>query len=478
MIYSVIVFCYFNLSVRNWTSSLKSERSMKKSSATILVIDDREDILFSAKVLLKQHFDNVIISQNPRKFIDILSQNEVDVVLLDMNFKLGHQDGREGLYYLKEILTLSPSVQVILMTAYGNVESAVESLKQGAYDYVLKPWDNSVLIEKIKKAVLLSRQKKKKEIIPIFENKPFVGKAPNIIKAFTLAEKVATTDVNVLILGENGTGKSMLAQYIHENSNRKNNSFIQVDLGSLNENLFESELFGNAKGAFTDAYSEKMGKFEAAQDGTIFLDEIGNLPLHLQSKLLHVIQNKIVFRLGSVKPIPLNVRIICATNQNIKAMVQNHTFREDLYYRINTIEISLPSLRDRKEDIVEMAHYLLDKLLHKYDKESITFHLETLVKIKKYAWKGNIRELENRLERAVILCDNAVICEKDLDLDEFDNADLLQNNKALSDIEKNTILQVLNHNKYNISKSAEELGLSRGALYRRIQKYGINLLSE
>lgn len=450
---------------------------MKKTQANILIIDDQEDILFAAKMLLKKHFEIIYTLNNPKNVVQLLVENSIDVVLLDMNYRIGFEDGREGLYLLKEIKTLSPKTIVILMTAFGKVETAVEGLKSGAFDYVLKPWENEKLVAAVKQAVDESRKEQKKINKNSDLNSFFIGNSDVIKKAYSLADKVSKTDANVLILGENGTGKYVLANYIHQQSNRKNNAFMAVDLGSLSDSIFESELFGYAKGAFTDAKNDTAGRFEMAQNGTIFLDEIGNVPLHLQSKLLQVIQTKTVTRLGESKPRSLNVRIITATNLNLKQEINQKTFREDLYYRINTMEIILPPLRERKEDKIPLAQFLLQKMIEKYDRNEIVFEVAVLNKIEKHAWNGNIREMENKIERAVILCENNCISISDLDLDEItlynDNNDDLQ----LSDIEKNTIEKVLLKNNQNISKSAEELGLSRASLYRRMEKYRISPLT-
>ncbi len=446
---------------------------MKKTQASILVIDDQEDILFSAKMLLKKHFETIYTLNNSKNVVQLLAENDIDLVLLDMNYRIGFEDGKEGMYLLKEIKKLSPNTVVILMTAFGKVETAVESLKLGAFDYVLKPWDNEKMLETIKKGIQVSRKLVTKNSNNDKESSYFIGNSKAIEKAYSLADKVAKTDANVLVLGENGTGKFVMAKYIHQNSERKNNEFIHVDLGSLNENIFESELFGYAKGAFTDAKIDTIGKFEAAQNGTIFLDEIGNVPIHLQSKLLQVIQNKTVIRLGETKQRPLNVRIITATNLNLKEEVQHKNFREDLYYRINTMEIVLPSLRDRKEDKLPLAQFLLEKMIDKYEKNVIVFDEKALEQIEKHAWNGNIREMENRIERAVILCENNTILRSDLDLEIVTSFDENSEDFQLSDIEKIAIEKVLLKNEFNISKSAEELGLSRASLYRRIEKYDI-----
>ena len=450
---------------------------MKKTQANIVVIDDQEDILFAAKMLLKKHFENIYTLNNPKNVVKLLAENPIDVVLLDMNYRIGFEDGREGLYLLKEIKTLSPKTIVILMTAFGKVETAVEGLKSGAFDYVLKPWENEKLVAVVKQAVDESRKEQKKINKNSDFNSFFIGHSESIKKAYSLADKVSKTDANVLILGENGTGKYVLANYIHQQSDRKNNAFMAVDLGSLSDSIFESELFGYAKGAFTDAKNDTPGRFEMAQNGTIFLDEIGNVPLHLQSKLLQVIQTKTVTRLGESKPRSLNVRIITATNLNLKQEINQKTFREDLYYRINTMEIILPPLRDRKEDKIPLAQFLLQKMIEKYERNEIVFDETVLTKIEKHAWNGNIREMENRIERAVILCENNCISVSDLDLEEITFYDANQDDFQLSDIEKYTIEKVLLKNNQNISKSAEELGLSRASLYRRMEKYNISPLT-
>ncbi|MBF4465817.1 sigma-54 dependent transcriptional regulator [Flavobacterium sp. LC2016-12] len=447
---------------------------MKKTNASILIIDDQEDILFASKVFLKKYFEDIYTLNNPKNIVELLSKKTIDVVLLDMNYRIGFEDGREGLYLLKEIKTLSPKTVVILMTAFGKVETAVEGLKNGAFDYILKPWENKKLLESVKQAVDKSRKEKKTKNVEI-ENDFFVGTSDIIKKAYSLADKVAKTDANVLILGENGTGKFVLAHHIYSQSERKDNPFIAVDLGSLNSNIFESELFGYAKGAFTDAKLDTPGRFEMAQNGTIFLDEIGNVPLHLQSKLLQVIQTKTVTRLGETKPRPLNVRIITATNLNLKLEVADKNFREDLYYRINTMEIVLPPLRERNEDKIPLAEYLLDKMIAKYGRDEITFDKKVLEQIEKHAWNGNIREMENKIERAVILCENNKITVSDLDLEIITAYEETPDDIQLSSVEKAAVEKALLKNNNNVSKTAEELGLSRGALYRRLEKYNINI---
>lgn len=445
---------------------------MNKTNASILVIDDQEDILFASKLLLKKHFENIYTVNNPNNMYKLLEDHSIDVVLLDMNYRIGFEDGKEGLRLLKEIKTISPKSVVILMTSFGKIETAVKGLKSGAFDYILKPWNNEQVLEIVKQAVTKSRKEHKKNNNKKVTNEFFFGNSDVMKKAYSLADKVAKTDANVLILGENGTGKYVLSDYIHNQSERKNNPFIAVDLGSLNSNIFESELFGYAKGAFTDAKIDTPGRFEMAQSGTIFLDEIGNVPLHLQSKLLQVIQTKMVTRLGESKARPLDVRIITATNLDLKQEVEDKNFREDLYYRINTMEIILPPLRERNEDKIPLAYYLLEKMVNKYGRDEISFDEKALEQIKNHAWKGNIREMENRIERAVITCENDHITAADLDLEKitkFDAQDI-----QLSAVEKTAIEKILAKNNNNILKTAEELGLSRAALYRRFEKYNIS----
>ncbi|WP_149205685.1 sigma-54-dependent transcriptional regulator [Flavobacterium johnsoniae] len=445
---------------------------MRKKQAQILVVDDQEEILFSAKMILKKHFETIFTTNSPKKIISILNENEINVVLLDMNYRIGFEDGREGIHWLKEIKTLSPNTIVILMTAFGKIETAVEGIKIGAFDYVLKPWHNEKLLEIIDKAVAESRKNTKKVIAEKTEKRYFTGTSQKIKQAYSVAEKVARTDANVLILGENGTGKYVFAEFIHQNSERKNQPFVHVDLGSLSDNLFESELFGYAKGAFTDAKTDTPGRFETAQNGTIFLDEIGNIPLHLQAKLLHILQTKTLTRLGESKPRPLNVRVIAATNSDIKSEVKNKTFREDLLYRINTMEINLPPLRERKDDIVPMANFILENIAEKYNQENWRFEENVSPYLERYPWKGNVREMENKIERALILAENNTISVTDLDILDFEEIQENDDN-PLSEMEKTAIEKALFKHHGNISKTAEELGLSRAALYRRIEKYDL-----
>lgn len=456
---------------------------MRKKEATILIADDDDDILFSARISLKKYFTEIITVNNPRKISNILTEKQIDVALLDMNYRIGFEDGKEGLYWLKHIKEISPETTVILMTAFGSVNLAVDAIKKGATDFILKPWNTEKLYGVVNAGVELARSKRKTsqlETVQQQKDKDFHQKTEHIIgtslamqSAIKLVRKVAPTDANVLILGENGTGKYVFAKEIHLQSNRKNQPFIHVDLGSLNENLFESELFGYAKGAFTDAQKDTLGRFELAKGGTIFLDEIGNLPLHLQSKLLTVIQNKKIVRLGEGKERNIDARIVCATNAPIHQMVEEQTFRQDLLFRINTIELNLPPLRERKEDVELLANYFLKKLNMKYRKNIVGFSTEAKSALKNYKWPGNIREIEHIVERAVIITDNSEIQTSDL---HFSNQKLevtLGENLNLEETEKVLIQQAMNKHQGNISRAAKDLGLTRAALYRRLEKHNL-----
>ncbi|WP_353120673.1 sigma-54 dependent transcriptional regulator [Myroides odoratus] len=445
---------------------------MRKTTATILVLDDNTEVLIAAKLLLKRHFETVLTNNNPKKIFDILQDTPVDVIILDMNYRVGFEDGKEGIFWFKEIKANYPQAQIILMTSYGHVETAVEGIKLGAIDYILKPWDNEHLIDLVKKAVQ-QRRRKEQETPTTTQPDYFEGHSPVIQKTYRMAQRVAQTEVNTLILGENGTGKYVLAEYIHNNSTRKNQPFIHVDLGSLNENLFESELFGYAKGAFTDAKQDTAGRFEAANGGTIFLDEIGNVPLHLQAKLLQVIQAKSVIRLGESQPRPVDVRIITATNAEIEKEVAQKAFREDLYYRINTVVLQLPSLRERKEDIPALLDFFIQQYANKYQIAVPNIHPHTLESLCNYEWKGNIREMQNRVERALILTEATELNIGDFGISAATINEVPADDATLQDIERTTIIRTLEKCQGNISQAADELGLSRAALYRRLEKYNI-----
>lgn len=453
--------------------------------ATVLVIDDDDDILLSAKLFLKQHFNQVITCKSPRELNTLLSHNEVDIILLDMNYQKGASDGREGLYWLDHILSIDKDYIVILMTAYGNVELAVQAIKKGATDFILKPWENEKLFATLSAASRLRQSNKKvkklekihsslqKDINRQFEN--ILGNSEPIKQLQNTLVKVAPTDANVLILGENGTGKQVFAYELHKLSQRKNQIFMHVDLGSLNENLFESELFGYAKGAFTDAKEDKPGRFEMAEGGTIFLDEIGNLSLPLQAKLLSVIQNRTVNRLGESKERKINVRLITATNMPLNEMVAKGTFRQDLLFRINTVEIFLPALAERGQDILLLADHFLHTFNTKYHKRITTFDDKAQTMLLHYHWPGNVRELQHVVERAVIMSDGVQIGSEDLQLSpqKFGSTLATPAGLGLEEMEKAMVQKAIDKHKGNISRAASDLGLTRAALYRRIEKFNL-----
>ena len=453
--------------------------------ANILIIDDDDDILLSAKLFLKQHFRQVITCKSPKEINVLLSRNEIDLVLLDMNYQKGTSDGREGLYWLEHILSIDKDHVVILMTAYGNVELAVQAIKKGATDFILKPWENEKLFATLSAASKLrqsTKKVKKLEKIHVSMQKDMarqfdhlIGNSEPIKKLQLVLIKVAPTDANVLILGENGTGKQVFAYELHKQSLRRNNAFMHVDLGSLHENLFESELFGYAKGAFTDAKEDKPGRFELAEGGTIFLDEIGNLSLPLQAKLLSVIQNRTVNRLGESKERKINVRLITATNMPLNEMVTNGTFRQDLLFRINTVEMVLPPLSHRGEDIMLLADHFLQSFSNKYHKRLQQFDPKAASLMLHYRWPGNVRELQHVIERAVIMSDGIQITEEDLQLSpqKFGMADPAPTEMALEDMEKIMVQKAIEKHKGNISRASAELGLTRAALYRRIDKFNL-----
>ena len=451
---------------------------MRKKEAHILIVDDDEDILFSARVWLKKFFTEVSCLSQPKNILKFLSEQQVDTVLLDMNFRKGFENGQDGLYWMQEIKTLEPQLPIILMTAYGEVELAVEALKNGASDFILKPWNNEKLYASVNLAVDVSRKNKKLnqwENINIKTNQyQLETQSPAMQEVMDQISRVSATDANVLLLGENGTGKYVLAEHIHELSERKNQPFVHIDLGSLSENLFESELFGYKKGAFTDAHQDYAGKIENAENGTVFLDEIGNLPLHLQTKLLSLIQNRKLSRIGENKERMLDVRFIFATNENLKKAVAENRFRKDLYYRINTVELNIPSLRERLEDIPTFADYFLDKYKQKYHKPDLVLNEVLISELTHYSWAGNIRELDHCIERSVILSG-----EKNLKLlMPQDEESMLRepqhdNVKSLNieEMEEILIKKALKKHRGNISLAAEDLGLSRAALYRRMEKF-------
>ena len=453
-------------------------------SGSILIVDDDRDVLETARMFLKQEFTKVQIEESPENIPALLKSNSFDVILLDMNFKKGVNDGEEGLYWLQQILKIDPQAVVVLITAYGEVDLAVKAMKNGAVDFVLKPWKNQKLLGTILAAHQLRQSKKEIEKLKVTQEKladtleqpyiDFIGESPAIQRVQEVIDRVSSTDANVLILGENGTGKEVVARAIHRKSTRSNKVFISVDLGSISETLFESELFGHVKGAFTDAKQDKPGRFEIASGGTIFLDEIGNLSLALQSKLLTVLQHRKIQRVGSNAEIPVDFRLICATNMPLNEMIIEKKFRQDLLYRMNTVEIRVPPLRERIDDIPLLLDYFLQRYSLKYKRVGMKVDKSVINKLKKYPWPGNIRELQHATERAVILNDGKVI----------QSAELLisggtatpkkeQHNLTLDEMEKQFIQQTLNEQEGNVSNTARTLGMTRTALYRRMKKHGL-----
>jgi two-component system response regulator HydG len=444
----------------------------------ILMIDDDEDVLLAAKMLLKKQSHHVIIEKNPKKIPFLLNNDTYDVILLDMNFSKDITSGKEGFYWLEQILLHDPTAVVILITAFGDVEMAVRALKQGATDFILKPWQNEKLIATIATAIRLKQSynqvdklKKAKEMLEEQISKPFgeiIGQSSSIKEVFSLIDKVAKTDANVLILGE-----ELIARAIHQRSLRKDNSFVSVDMGAITESLFESELFGHKKGSFTDAREDRPGRFELANEGTLFLDEIGNLSLSLQSKLLSALQSRMVTRVGSNQSLPVDIRLVCATNMPLHKMVQEGTFRQDLLYRINTVEIRVPPLSERVEDITMLAQHYLNYYAKKYHKLVNTIAPEAMDRLKRYAWPGNIRELQHAIERAVIMTDSATLQESDFLLSRSLTSGPVNNTLNLDEVERAAIAKALQMHNGNISKAADELGLTRASLYRRMEKYAL-----
>jgi DNA-binding NtrC family response regulator len=458
---------------------------VEKELGNILIIDDDEDVLFAAKMLLKKHAQNVIIEKDPRKIPFLMNNGSYDVILLDMNFSKDITSGKEGFYWLQQILERDPKAVVILITAFGDVEMAVKALKEGATDFVLKPWQNEKLIATLSTASKLKKSykevdtlKTEKKLLQDDLNQPFkdiIGESEAIKNVFGVIDKVAKTDANVLILGENGTGKELIARALHQRSHRKDNVFVGVDMGAITETLFESELFGHKKGAFTDAKDDRAGRFEVANKGSLFLDEIGNLSLPLQSKLLTAIQSREITRIGSNKSVQVDIRLICATNMPLHEMVGQNTFRQDLVYRINTVEIHLPSLRERVEDIPLLANHFVTEYSNKYRKNVKKLASSTIKKLQKYRWPGNIRELQHAIERAVIMSDDSSLTPEDFFflMHKPDSLEEKEDTFNLDEVEKNVIQKSIDRNGGNISKAAKELGLTRASLYRRLEKHAL-----
>jgi len=457
---------------------------MSKKTGRILVVDDNINILNSLEQLLKLDFEAVKTISNPESINENIRSKQWDVILLDMNFKSGINTGNEGFFWMKEIFKEDHDAVVILITAYADIDLAVRAMKEGAVDFVAKPWDPVKLIATLKSAVLLRKSRaevkrlKSKEIILNEEvsksNELIIGTSSKIKEVLDIVSKVATTDANVLIVGENGTGKELIARQIHLLSNRSKAPFISVDVASLSDTLFESELFGHEKGSFTDAKEERVGRFEIASNGSLFLDEIGNVSYHLQAKLLAVLENRKFCRIGSNTPIDTDFRLISATNKNIAELVQKNIFREDLFYRINTIQIEIPPLRERKEDIPQITDYYLRKYEKKYSKHNLKISGRALETLVQHSWPGNIRELRHAVERAVILTDSLVLNPENFFFNKQENQLLNDPNTfRLEDVEKNLLIKVLKHTNGNLSKAAKLLDISRTTLYSKIQRYGL-----
>lgn len=457
---------------------------MQKIDASILIIDDNTDILTSLSLYLKHHFEHIETATNPSGLTELLNQKNFECIILDMNFRKGVNDGKEGLYWLNYIKETRPQTAVILLTAYGSVEIAVEALKRGASDFLVKPWKNERLLSTLIRSLELQRSKKEIHRLQsvnlqlndqLSKGDPMLEtKSPKMMEVLRNAERVAFTDANILILGENGTGKEILAQHIHKLSTRVNSNFIKVDVGAINPNLFESELYGHKKGAFTDAKSDRIGRFEMAHEGTLFLDEIGNSSLEQQAKLLSSLQNRVINPVGSNENIEVDLRLICATNSSLHQMTHENNFRQDLLFRINTVELKLPSLSERKEDIPMLGDHFLTIYKQKYHKPSVNFSTEALKKLNTYLWPGNIRELKHVVERAIILCDDKIYPEHlQLPNKEIVNSHLEIPSLKLEEVEKYCIQKAIVKHNGNISKTARELDINRNTLYRKMEKYGL-----
>ena len=458
---------------------------MSEKIGRILIVDDNEDILFALKLLLKTQVESIKTINIPEGLPHLLKTEDFDVILLDMNFTKDASSGQEGFEWLEKILKIDPQAVVVFITAYGDAEKAVRAIKAGATDFILKPWQNEKLLATLSSAIKLRRSKveagqlrsKQQEISALIDQPfhEFIGNSPEMKEVFDTIRKVAKTDANVLILGENGTGKELVARALYRNSKRNDEVFVSVDLGSITETLFESELFGHVKGAFTDAKNDKPGRFEVASKGTLFLDEIGNLSLPLQAKLLTAIERREVTRVGSNKPVPVDVRLICATNINIHEMVEEERFRQDLLYRINTVEIHLPPLRERTGDIPILADHFMKTYEKKYKKAVTKISQPSIKKLNQYSWPGNVRELQHALERAVIMCESSVLEPEDffLSTQKKKGEEFELENFNLEEVEKKIILKVIKQYQGNITKAAKELGLTRTSLYRRMEKYDL-----
>ena len=440
-----------------------------KKNGNILIVDDNRSVLTALQLLLKPYFDKVGLLPSPATLPSTLKEEPWNVLLLDMNFTAGINNGNEGLYWLHEVRRLSPALPVVLFTAYADIDLAVRGIKEGATDFIVKPWDNRKLIDTLLAAARPVAPRK----TPEKDNGMYWGESPAMQQLHEWTEKVAATDANVLITGENGTGKEVLARELHRLSRRNALPMVTVDMGAVTETLFESELFGHVKGAFTDARADRPGKFEAADHGTLFLDEIGNLPWHLQAKLLTVLQRRTVIRVGSNTPIPVDIRLICATNRDLPRMVQRGEFREDLLYRINTIHLEIPPLRERPQDILPLAQRFIGRFARQYGKPASTLTDTAGQKLLRHPWKGNIRELEHAIEKAVIISDSAALPAEAFQLARDTTPVPDSPTSTLEEMERRMILQTLDQCNGNLSAVAAQLGITRQTLYNKMKKYNL-----
>ena len=441
----------------------------------LLIVDDNTNILSAVKMLTENYFEKVITLDSPKSLISTIQTESPDVILLDMNFHAGINNGNEGIFWLNEVNNKFPKIKVVLFTAYADIDLAVRAMKDGAFDFIVKPWNNEKLIETLQNAYNEGREKKKpsKPNDIADESQMFWGNSPEMLRIKNIVERVSATDANIMITGENGTGKEVLAREIHRLSSRRNNEMISLDMGAIPETLFESELFGHKKGAFTDAHSDRMGKMEAANNSTLFMDEIGNMPLHLQAKLLTALQNRNITRLGTNNPINIDIRLITATNRNLFEMAEKAEFRQDLLFRINTIHINIPPLRNRKEDIIPLAEMFLKRYSEKYKKDNVIISAAAEEKMLSHRWDGNIRELQHTIEKAVIMCDDNVINPEHLGLYQSVSSSSYDDGFTLEDVERRTIAEAINSNNGNLSLVAQKLGITRQTLYNKIKRYGL-----
>jgi DNA-binding NtrC family response regulator len=455
---------------------------VKSKEGRLLIVDDNKSVLNALRIFLKFEFLEVITLSSPNTLMHEIETRDIDVVLLDMNFNAGESSGNEGMYWLREIKKLRKDIEVVMFTAYGDVETAVKATHEGAADFILKPWENEKLLATLKASLKLRKSNltvgklmKREQDLKTEMNRDdrmIIGVSPAMQKILDLVKKVAGTDANIMITGENGTGKELIAKEIHRLSERCNELLVTVDLGSMSESLFESEMFGHTKGSFTDAHEDRTGKIMLAHKGTLLLDEIGNLPLQLQSKLLNVLQNRVVIPVGSNKEYPVDIRLISTTNKNLLQMIREQTFRQDLLYRINTIQIELPPLRQRIEDIEILANFFIGKYSVKYKKNCLKLQNRTIELLQKYQWPGNIRELQHTIEKAVILCDGDCLSPEDLYLNQSHHVHT-DETLTLEEMEKQMIMKEMKKQSQSLSLAARNLGISRTTLYKKMKKYGI-----